>query len=101
MTKTMPREATLSAEFAADLSLTAQACAGNVVVRDLIPANATFVRSEPAAVAEGNELTWRIGEMDAGATVKARIWLKATKEGTSSTVPLSRPIRASAAPRSS
>ena len=82
MTKTMPREATLGGEFAADLSLTAQACAGNVVVRDLIPDNASYVRSEPAATVEGNQLIWKIGDMDAGQTINAKIWFKATKEGT-------------------
>lgn len=82
MTKTMPREAVLGGEFAADLSMTAQACAGNVVVRDQIPANASYVRSEPAATVEGNQLIWRIGDMDAGQTINAKIWLKPTKEGT-------------------
>jgi uncharacterized repeat protein (TIGR01451 family) len=82
MTKTMPREAALGSEFAADLSLTAQACAGNVVVLDKVPDNASYVRSEPAATVEGNQLTWKIGDMDAGQTINAKIWFKATKEGT-------------------
>jgi uncharacterized repeat protein (TIGR01451 family) len=82
MTKTMPREATLGGEFVADLNITAQACAGNVVVLDKVPDNASYVRSEPAATVDGNQLTWKIGDMDAGQTINAKIWLKATKEGT-------------------
>lgn len=82
MTKVMPRETTVGGEFAAELNLTAQACAGNVVVMDKVPDNATFVRSEPEATVNGNLLTWRIGDMDAGQTINAKVWLKATKEGT-------------------
>lgn len=82
MTKTMPREATLGGEFAADLNITAQACAGNVIVLDKVPDNASYVRSEPAATVDGNQLTWKIGDMDAGQTINAKIWFKATKEGT-------------------
>lgn len=82
MTKTMPREVSLGSEFAADLSITAQACAGNVVVRDVIPDNASYVRSEPAATVDGNQVVWKLGDMDAGQTVNAKIWIKASKEGT-------------------
>ncbi len=82
MTKTMPREATLGGEFAAELQITAQACAANVVVLDKVPDNATYVRSEPAATVDGNQLTWKIGDMDAGQVINAKIWFKATKEGT-------------------
>lgn len=82
MTKTMPPEVSLGGEFVADLSLTAQNCAANVVVKDKVPASATYVRSEPAATVEGDQLTWNIGDMDAGQTINAKVWFKATKEGT-------------------
>jgi len=81
MTKTMPTEAHLGGEFAANLKITAQACAANVVVRDALPNNATYVRSEPPGVVEGNQLVWKIGNMDAGQTINAKIWFKADKEG--------------------
>ena len=80
--KTMPAEASLGSEFTAELSITAQGCAANVVVRDTIPAGASFVRSEPAATVEGNQLVWNIGNMDAGQSIKAKVVLKADKEGT-------------------
>ena len=50
----------------AELHLTAQACAANVVVRDTVPANASYVRSEPAATVDGKQLTWQIGNLESG-----------------------------------
>jgi len=82
MSKVMPAEANLGAEFFATLNLTAQACVGNVVVRETIPAGATYVRSEPSGTLEGNQLVWKIGDIDAGQTVTAKIWFKADQEGT-------------------
>ncbi len=82
MTKVMPREAALGAEFAAELNIAAQACAANVMVRDVIPENTSYVRSEPPATVEGNQLLWKLGDMDAGQTLTAKIWFKANKEGT-------------------
>jgi uncharacterized repeat protein (TIGR01451 family) len=82
MTKTMPAEVTLGAEFTAELKVSAAACAGNVVVRDTVPANATYVRSEPAATVEGNQLIWKLGDLDANASQTIKITLKADKEGT-------------------
>lgn len=82
MSKTMPPEASLGSEFVAELVIDAQGCAANVVVRDSIPDNATYVRSEPPATVEGNQLVWKIGNMDADQVIKAKIWFKADKEGT-------------------
>jgi uncharacterized repeat protein (TIGR01451 family) len=80
--KTMPAEASLGSEFTAELSISAANCAANVVVKDTLPAGASFVKSEPAATVEGNQLVWNIGNMDAGQTIKAKVVLKAEKEGT-------------------
>ena len=81
MNKTMPPEASLGGEFMAELHLTAQACAGNVVVHDTVPANASYVRSEPAATVDGNLLTWQIGNLEAGESRDIKLWLKAEQEG--------------------
>ena len=81
MNKTMPPEASLGSEFMAELHLTAQACAANVVVRDTVPANASYVRSEPAATVDGNRLTWQIGNLEAGESRDIKLWLKAEQEG--------------------
>lgn len=81
LTKAMPAEASLGAEFLTELTITAQGCAANVVVRDTVPAGATYVRSEPAATVEGDQLIWKVGNMDAGQTINGKVWLKAEKEG--------------------
>jgi uncharacterized repeat protein (TIGR01451 family) len=81
LTKTMPREVALGGEFAADLSITAQSCAANVVVRDRVPAGASYVRSEPAATVDGDLLVWNVGDMDAGQVINGKVWFKAEKEG--------------------
>jgi len=82
LSKAMPAEASLGSEFLAELTIAAQGCAANVVVRDTIPAGASYVRSEPEATVEGNELVWKIGNMDAGQVIKGKVWFKADKEGT-------------------
>jgi uncharacterized repeat protein (TIGR01451 family) len=66
----------------AQLHLTAQACAANVVVRDTVPANASYVRSEPAATVDGSQLTWQVGNLEAGDSRDITLWLKAEQEGT-------------------
>lgn len=82
LAKSMPAEASLGSEFVAELTISAQGCAANVVVRDTIPVGASYVRSEPAATVEGNQLVWNIGIMDAGQVIKGKVWFKADKEGT-------------------
>jgi len=82
MTKTMPPEVALGSEFMAELTLTAQACASRVVVRDVVPPGASYVRSEPPAKQEGDELVWTFPTMDGGETRTIRLWLKAEREGT-------------------
>jgi uncharacterized repeat protein (TIGR01451 family) len=82
MTKSMPAEAALGGEFMAELKLTAAACAGNVVVRDTVPDGASYVRSEPAATVEGNQLVWKIGNLDGGEARSIKVYFRADKEGT-------------------
>ncbi len=81
LAKTMPPEASLGGEFMAELTITANGCAANVVVRDTVPAGASYVRSEPAATVEEGVLVWKIGNLDAGQTIKGKVWFKAEKEG--------------------
>ena len=82
LSQTMPAEASLGGEFAAELRLTATACAANVVVTDVVPAGASYVRSEPAAAVEGSNLSWKIGSLDAGEARVIKVIFKADKEGT-------------------
>lgn len=81
MSKAMPAEATLGGEFEAILKITAAGCAANVVVRDALPAGATYVKSEPAATVDGETLVWKLGNMDAGQTADIKILFRADKEG--------------------
>lgn len=82
MSKTAPAEATLGQEYMTEINAKAVACAGNVVITDHVPAGASYVRSEPAATVDGNTLTWKFGEMDAGQVQNIKVWLKADQEGT-------------------
>ncbi len=81
LSKSVPPEIALGSEFAMELKIVAQACAANVVVRDAIPAGVTYLRSEPAAVVEGSQLIWKLGDLDANQTVVGKVWYKAEKEG--------------------
>jgi uncharacterized repeat protein (TIGR01451 family) len=82
MTKTMPPEAVLGKEFMAELRVSAAGCAANVVVRDTIPAGASYVRSEPEASVDGNQVVWKLGNLDGGESRDLKLWLRADKEGT-------------------
>ncbi len=82
LSKTAPAEASLGQEYTVDLAAKAVACAANVVITDHVPAGASYVRSEPAATVDGNTLTWKLGEMDAGQVQNIKVTLKADQEGT-------------------
>jgi uncharacterized repeat protein (TIGR01451 family) len=77
----MPPEVTLGQEFMYELNATATACVGNVVVSDVIPAGASYVRSEPAAEVQGQNLIWRFPEMQPGDSQNIKVWLRADQEG--------------------
>lgn len=82
LTKSMPAATSLGSEFSVELTITAQGGASNVVVRDVVPAGASYVRSEPAATVAGNQLSWNLGSLEAGQMIKGKVWLKADKEVT-------------------
>ncbi|HOW67199.1 MAG TPA: hypothetical protein P5186_17060 [Candidatus Paceibacterota bacterium] len=81
LAKQMPKEAFLGQTFEYQLTLTARDCIGNVAVADRIPSGASYVKSDPAAQIEGDNLVWRISAMDPGQSATLRVWLKAEKEG--------------------
>ena len=82
LSKQMPKEATLGQTFEYELTAAAQECVDNVVVKDHIPAGASYVRSEPAAEVAGDVLTWQLKQMESAQKQTIRVWLKADKEGT-------------------
>jgi uncharacterized repeat protein (TIGR01451 family) len=82
MTKVMPAEAALGEEFMYVMDLQAVACVADVVVTDIVPEGASYVRSDPPAKVDGRKLIWVFPEMDAGQTRQIKVWIKAEKEGT-------------------
>ncbi len=81
LTKQMPAELTLGQEFMYQLRVQANENVSDVVVRDVVPEGATYVRSEPAAEVSGKDLTWKFSEMDAGQAKDIRVWLRPDREG--------------------
>jgi uncharacterized repeat protein (TIGR01451 family) len=79
--KQMPAEAAYGQEFAYQLTVFAGENVADVLVRDLVPDGAVFVRSEPPARVTGNLLEWTWTEMDAGQTKEIRIWIRPEREG--------------------
>ena len=81
LTKQMPAELTLGQEFMYQLRVQAHENVADVVVHDVVPEGATYVRSEPAAEVSGKNLTWKFNEMDAGQAKDIRVWLRPDREG--------------------
>lgn len=81
LTKQMPAELTLGQEFMYQLRVQANENVADVVVHDVVPEGATYVRSEPAAEVSGKNLTWKFNEMDAGQAKDIRVWLRPDREG--------------------
>jgi uncharacterized repeat protein (TIGR01451 family) len=82
LSKTMPAEAVLGEPFTYELKPMATGCAGNVIVTDTLPDGVTLVSTEPQASVSGNQLTWNLGNMDAGESKTLKVTVKPTKEGT-------------------
>jgi len=79
--KQMPAEVAFGQEFMYQLQVIACENVAEVIVRDLIPEGASYVRSEPAAQISGNQMVWALGDMDAGQTREIRVWLRPDREG--------------------
>ena len=79
--KQMPAEAAYGQEFGYQLTVFAGENVADVLVRDLVPDGAVFVRSEPPARVTGNLLEWSWTEMDAGQTREIRVWIRPEREG--------------------
>lgn len=79
--KQMPAELTLGQEFQYQLQVIANENVADVVVRDVVPDGATYVRSEPPAQVSGRDLTWKFSEMDAGQYKDIKVWLRPDREG--------------------
>lgn len=81
LAKTVPPEVTLGSNYLSELTLTVRGDTTNVVVRDELPENVVYLRSEPPATVEGQRLLWNFGNLTAGQVMKAQVWLQANREG--------------------
>lgn len=79
--KQMPAEVSYGQEFMYQLQAFATENVADIVVRDIVPEGAVYVRSEPPARVTGNVLEWTWSEMDAGQMREIRVWLRPEREG--------------------
>jgi len=82
LSKTAPAEASLGEPFTYELKALATGCAGNVVVTDALPEGVALVGSQPEASVQGRQLTWNLGNLDAGESKTIKVTVKPEKEGT-------------------
>jgi hypothetical protein len=85
--KRLPLEVVHGEEFGYDLVITALNDAQDIVVTDTIPAGASFVRSDPAANRDAQQLFWRFPALRKDGAERIRVWLKADKAGELSSCP--------------
>lgn len=81
LTKRAPAAAAVGETINYDLAVAAQADVMDVVVKDMLPEGAAFVKSEPAATPEGNTLTWKFARMKRGESQAIRVWVTAKTVG--------------------
>ncbi len=79
--KTAPTKASLKETFSYTLTVTALSAIANVVVNDMVPAGASYVKSEPAAQVSGSKLSWSFPQLAADAEKTITVWLRADRQG--------------------
>lgn len=72
---TAPAEAVSGQTYESSVTITAVNNAGHVTLMTVVPPEASYVKSEPPAAANGNELTWRLGTMMKGQSTTVKMWL--------------------------
>lgn len=81
LSKRVPQSVAVGNEFQNELTVAAEDPAGNIVVTDTIPDGAEYLRSDPEATRQGNQLKWTIPAMQKGEVKSMRSYYKAQKEG--------------------
>lgn len=81
LTKNAPNMVSVGDQFTYNLTVAAQGDVAETTVMDTIPAGASYVSSEPAAVQDGSKLTWKLGNLNRGESKAIRVTLKAEKTG--------------------
>jgi uncharacterized repeat protein (TIGR01451 family) len=81
LSKSAPAAASVGETFNYDITSVANCDVIDVVIKDVLPDGASYVRSEPAATQEGDILTWKISKMSRGETRSLHVWVTAGKVG--------------------
>jgi uncharacterized repeat protein (TIGR01451 family) len=79
--KKIPKLIELGQEVSYSIQLVAREDATNVTVREEIPVNTKYLRSDPEGIVSGNQLVWRFPQLQRGATRTLNITLKPEREG--------------------
>lgn len=81
VTKRLPKLIELGQEVHYSIEIEARENARNVTVREEIPGNTKFVRSDPEALVTGSQLVWRFPQLEMGAKKVLNVVLKPEQEG--------------------
>jgi uncharacterized repeat protein (TIGR01451 family) len=79
--KKAPAMVSVGDTFTYELNAVATCDVADTTIVDTVPAGASYVSSEPAAVQDGNKLTWKLGNLARGEAKAIKVTLKADKEG--------------------
>ena len=82
LTKSAPASVSLGETFEYNLRYTANENLDSLIITDQPGEGVTYVKSEPAATADGRQLTWTLRDLDKGRNGSIKVWVKADKEGT-------------------
>ncbi len=81
LVKKAPALVSVGDTFTYELTATAQMDVADTFIVDTLPPGATYVGSEPAAVQDGNKLTWQLNNLARGETKAIQVTVKADREG--------------------
>lgn len=81
VSKKLPKLLELGQDMTYTINLQATDQARKVTVREEIPASARYIRSEPEATVQGNQLIWTFPELAKGSSKMLSVTLKPVQEG--------------------
>ena len=81
VSKKLPGLLELGQEATYSIEVQARDNARNVTIREEIPANTKFIRSEPESVVVGNQLIWSFPQLERGSTKTLNVTLRPEQEG--------------------
>ena len=79
--KQIPARVALGQTVENTLTVNALDNCAEVVITDLIPEGATYIKSEPVATVNGPKLVWTLETLDKGSQMIIKVWYKADQEG--------------------